>query len=87
MHKKFEMLEEREREITAEDIIRARASGDLEALNEASLGRMYQLFKKCREDALCIISAYRHEDDWETHKAKSKELAHMLDRGSWAFSS
>lgn len=46
-------------EITAEDVIQARLNGDREALNEASLGRVYQHVKKAGKGAsLGILTAW-----------------------------
>ena len=67
-------------EITAEDVIVARLDGDREALNEASLGRVYQHVKKSGDGAsLGIVTAWLAEpggapkDDSEASKNKRLE--------------
>lgn len=56
------------------DIAKARAVGDLKALNEASLGRVYQHVKKAAHQSLGIISGWRGENSGKENKEANKKL-------------
>lgn len=81
-----------EREITFQDILAAKADGDLERLNEASLGRAYQHVQKQGHDSFAILTAHRSDaspkQNRENMKALKGELkslghGHIRLQGHW----
>jgi len=57
------------------DVVLAKKAGDRNALNEASLGRLYHHYKKSREKTMGIISAYRTAYPKRLNIERNKQLA------------
>lgn len=56
------------------ELAKAIISGDKSAINEASLGRVYQHVKKDASDSFAIITAYRGQYTKSKNKSRNKEL-------------
>jgi hypothetical protein len=79
-------------EISLRTIMQARHDGDLGLMNEASLGRAFQHFKKSGETSFGIITAWRAKEPSgkprtaATNKANMKRLASKLRSWNLGFS-
>ncbi len=72
--------------ITYRDIVRARKSGDREALSEATLGRVYQHVKKSKDSSLVLITAFRGDKSKKENLAANKRLlSDIRSQGLGAF--
>lgn len=61
-------------EVTLEKLVDVINSGDKEAINEASLSRVYQHYKREASDSFAILTAFRAEYPMKKNIQKNKEL-------------
>lgn len=72
------------KEINFTDILKAKEIGN-SALNEASLGRAYQLYRKANARSFGIISAYRRDKERNENKERNKVLEQMIRSWKYGF--
>jgi hypothetical protein len=69
-------------EVSFEDILQARASGDLQRLNEVSLSRVYNHVQKAGEKSFSILTSWRSGHSQEKNRKNFDELKKKLrDQG------